>query len=94
MQYRGKPPQVAPSQLSAAGSGAGRQQGTVKTERQQLGDRFDELAAEVAERQEFLDSMREVGGLTAQHINIIKGQIAAKAVEMQHIDSKLKQLDL
>jgi hypothetical protein len=58
--------------------------------------RFTELADEVAEREEFVSSMKQLGKLSMEHMAVVRGEVAekkAKVQEMRQLDEQIKQLD-
>lgn len=65
----------------------------IRLRRQALQQRFTEAAEEVAEREEFIASMQQLGKLQMEHLNVIKAEVAAKVREMGQLHSQIKELD-
>lgn len=107
MQYRGSVPcsQLAaaagsstkaaggPLQQSQGGSSCSSSTSSTSGRRRLLHARFTELADEVAEREEFVSSMQQLGKLSMEHAAIVRGEVAAKVQEMKQLDEQIKLLD-
>lgn len=99
MQYRGKPP-APPAPRAGAGDccregddgGAAAARGA-RGEAGRLQARFDMLAREVAEREEWQAAMRRDGLARGGHAAVIRLEIAERAAEMERVDAVLRQLD-
>jgi hypothetical protein len=106
MQYRGSVPcsQLAaaagsstkaaggPLQQSQAGSSCS-SSSPASGRRRLLHARFTELADEVAEREDFVSGMQQLGKLSMEHAAIVRGEVAAKVQEMKQLDEQIKLLD-
>ncbi|WIA31531.1 hypothetical protein OEZ86_002422 [Tetradesmus obliquus] len=104
MQYRGS---IPCSHLAGTSAGCRQQQphsssnsrstssssNSASGRRQLLHARFTELADEVAEREEFVSSMQQLGKLSMEHMAVVRGEVAAKVQEMRQLDEQIKQLD-
>eukprot|EP00775_Hariotina_reticulata_P013197 gene13197-13328_t len=62
--------------------------------RKMLQQRFQEVAAEIEEREEFISTMQQLGQLKEQHVAIVRGEVAAKVRELGQLDQQISQLDM
>ena len=102
MQYRGKPPPSLGANSSrrlskadaAAVAAAVEELNPWRARQRQLQQRFDAVSAEVAEREEFVCSMQQLGKYTAEHKVVITGEIATRVQELERLDAELRKLQI
>ena len=98
MQYRGRIPQcisaddMLPLPQSMTGPSTAAELDPCRARQRQLEQRFECITSEIAEREEFMRSMQQLGKFTAEHKTVIVGEIAVKVKELEGIDEELKGL--
>ena len=63
------------------------------SERAALQLRFEEAEQELAEREEFVASMQQLGRLQPEQLGAMRAEAAAKVKEMRQLDQQIRGLD-
>lgn len=85
--------QLGSSMGSTGVSSSSSESDMLRSRRHALQQRFTEAANEVAERENFVSSMQQLGKLRNDHLDVIKAEVAAKVREMGQLDGQIKELD-